>query len=199
MKRCTQKCLLSTSCLLLQWFADTLSDLCSTRRRDEDSGSARSKLCGRGGALAWLTQTQLCPIIWAIVIGLLVLFVFKASQQAADSTAAGLRRQLCFTEDVSVSYRRFQHCRGDIVQVVWNPGLQPAVLPLRLGGLLCVTSASAGLWLLYLVTTTDPGFISRGQRSDLPGSKGAKRQASAKGDAAQQYRWAAQPHINVQC
>lgn len=72
-------------------YPNTASHSCSTRRRDEDSGSARSKLCGRNGAFAWLTQTQLCPVIWAIVIGLLVLFVFKASQQTAGLAAAGLR------------------------------------------------------------------------------------------------------------
>lgn len=72
--------------------------------------------------------------------------------------------------------------------MVWNPRLQPASLPQQLGALLCVGSASAGLYLLYLVTSTDPGFIPRGQRSDSKGSKGSKRQSSAKGEAAQQYR-----------
>lgn len=50
-------------------------------------------MCGRGGALAWLTQTQLCPVIWAIVIGLLVLFVCKASQLTPEVAAARLRRR----------------------------------------------------------------------------------------------------------
>jgi hypothetical protein len=85
--------------------------MCIRRRRDEDSASARSKLCGRGGALAWLTQTQLCPVIWAIVIGLLVLFVFKASQQTAQLAAAGLRHRLRFVDDVSVICMRLNFAK----------------------------------------------------------------------------------------
>ena len=35
------------------------------------------KLCGKAGALSWLTSTQLCPVIWLIIIGLVALFVHK--------------------------------------------------------------------------------------------------------------------------
>ena len=35
------------------------------------------KLCGKAGALYWLTSTQLCPIIWLIIISLVALFVHK--------------------------------------------------------------------------------------------------------------------------
>lgn len=119
------------------------------RRRDDDTGS----VCRKNGALGWLTRTELAPVIWAIVIGLILLFIFK---------------------------------------VVWNPRLQPAPLGMRVGAVSCVITASSGLWLLYLITTADPGFIPRGQRSDEPsgrgGSKGSKRQASARGEASQQYR-----------
>lgn len=78
------------------------------------------------------------------------------------------------------------------LQVVWNPRLQPAPLGMRAGAVFCIVSASYGLWLLYLITTADPGFVPRGQRSDEPsgraGGKGSKRQASAGGEASQQYR-----------
>ncbi len=35
------------------------------------------KLCGKAGALWWLTHTQLCPLIWLIIIGLVAIFVHK--------------------------------------------------------------------------------------------------------------------------
>lgn len=34
-------------------------------------------LFGKKGACSFLTQTQLCPIIWGIVIGLMSMFFFK--------------------------------------------------------------------------------------------------------------------------
>ena len=81
--------------------------------------------------------------------------------------------------------------------MVWNPRLAPASLLMKLWGCAAVVSASAGLWLLYLVTTTDPGFIPRGQRADRP-SGAAKRSAggrpsSANGEACNQYRSAQFP------
>lgn len=36
-------------------------------------------LFGRAGALWFMTSTQLCPFIWFIIIGLVSLFVYKAS------------------------------------------------------------------------------------------------------------------------
>ncbi len=38
-------------------------------------------------------------------------------------------------------------------QVVWSPRLQPAPLAMRAWACAVVLSASAGLWLLYLITT----------------------------------------------
>ena len=37
-------------------------------------------LCGKAGALSFLTSTQLCPIIWLIIISLVALFVYKVSR-----------------------------------------------------------------------------------------------------------------------
>ena len=34
---------------------------------------------GKSGPLSWLTSTQLCPVIWLIIIVLLTLFVYKVS------------------------------------------------------------------------------------------------------------------------
>ena len=52
--------------------------LCSERRkRDASGGGWSATLFGKKGWLSFLTQTQLCPVIWAIVIGLMASFYFK--------------------------------------------------------------------------------------------------------------------------
>ena len=37
----------------------------------------QKRWCGKAGALSWLTSTQLCPVIWLIIIGLVATFVHK--------------------------------------------------------------------------------------------------------------------------
>jgi hypothetical protein len=46
------------------------------------------KLCGKAGALSWLTSTQLCPVIWLIIIGLLALFVHKVRMLAVEDQSS---------------------------------------------------------------------------------------------------------------
>ncbi len=51
---------------------------CSARRHEhENSASAWDRWCGKHSAFAWLTQTQLAPVIWAIILGLVAIFVFR--------------------------------------------------------------------------------------------------------------------------
>ncbi len=53
--------------------------LCSERRRRDAASKTTwwSALFGKKGWLSFLTQTQLCPVIWAIVLGLMAMFFFK--------------------------------------------------------------------------------------------------------------------------
>lgn len=46
-------------------------------REYKEKEDNQHKLCGKAGALSWLTSTQLCPVIWLIIIGLVALFVHK--------------------------------------------------------------------------------------------------------------------------
>ena len=52
---------------------------CSERRRRDAASKTTwwSALFGKKGWLSFLTQTQLCPVIWAIVLGLMAMFFFK--------------------------------------------------------------------------------------------------------------------------
>lgn len=52
---------------------------CSERRRRDSASKTTwwSALFGKKGWLSFLTQTQLCPVIWAIVLGLMAMFFFK--------------------------------------------------------------------------------------------------------------------------
>jgi len=49
-------------------------------REYKEKEDNQHKLCGKAGALSWLTSTQLCPVIWLIIIGLVALFVHKVVQ-----------------------------------------------------------------------------------------------------------------------
>lgn len=81
-------------------------------------------MCGKLGYLAPVTQTQLAPMVWAIIIGLVAMFLTK---------------------------------------VVWEPSLgSPAQPVMTVSAVAVVLLASIGLWLLYRVTVTDPGFLPRG-------------------------------------
>jgi palmitoyltransferase ZDHHC13/17 len=75
---------------------------------------------GRGGRCSWLTSTQLCPVIWVLIIALVTLFIYKV---------VGGRSPVHSTAMLGLS---------------WS----------------CAISAGVGLILLYLTTTSDPGFIS---------------------------------------
>ena len=57
----------------------------SHRRQDhEGAGEGRWEAwCGRHSAFAWLTQTQLAPVIWAIILGLVTMFTFKVGCSCA--------------------------------------------------------------------------------------------------------------------
>lgn len=46
--------------------------LAEYRAKHEQTG-----LFSKNGKLGWLTSTQLCPVIWLIVLGLLTTFVYK--------------------------------------------------------------------------------------------------------------------------
>lgn len=46
---------------------------------------AATGCCGRNGPLSWLTATQLCPIIWVLILGLVTLFVHKVSDTDCSS------------------------------------------------------------------------------------------------------------------
>ena len=50
-------------------------------KQKQDSGG----WFGKNGSLAWLTNTQLCPVIWALVICLVMLFVYKVRGGEAGS------------------------------------------------------------------------------------------------------------------
>ena len=54
---------------------------CSERQRNgagpQLGDSWLAPLFGRKGACSFLTQTQLCPVVWAITVGLLFMFFFK--------------------------------------------------------------------------------------------------------------------------
>ncbi|KAK9823611.1 hypothetical protein WJX72_004215 [[Myrmecia] bisecta] len=41
------------------------------------------KWCGKKGHLAFLTSTQLCPVIWSLIIGLVTLFVYQVVQNTS--------------------------------------------------------------------------------------------------------------------
>jgi hypothetical protein len=54
--------------------AGSLVTFCVRRRHE-----GRDSPCfGRKGWFAFLTNTQLCPFIWAVIIGLVAMFVYKA-------------------------------------------------------------------------------------------------------------------------
>lgn len=68
------------------------------------------------------------------------------SPTAAGTAGVGARafETLSTCSCLKISYRP---------QVVWSPRLQPAPLAMRAWACAVVLSASAGLWLLYLITT----------------------------------------------
>jgi hypothetical protein len=73
--------------------------------------------------LGFLLGTQLCPVIWLLIIGLLAMFFSQA---------------------------------------VYNPTYPPLSVPAAVFAYLSLACGIWGLWLLYRVTTADPGLIPRG-------------------------------------
>lgn len=136
-------------------------------------------LCGKSGYLSPLTQTQLAPVIWAIIIGLVALFLTKVFyspilvssmlllMHSWDGLTSGRVYRWghhLWQQDSTAPAKQTLFQRGDCgVQVVFSVKLPPAPMALQAAAVAVVVLAGLGLYLMWRVTTTDPGFLPRGR------------------------------------
>eukprot|EP00798_Chlamydomonas_sp_ICE-L_P014668 gene14669-20703_t len=60
--------------------------LADYKHKGEDTGD----VCGKNGPLPWLTNTQLCPVIWVLCITLLLVFMYKVMTPPHEHLSAAM-------------------------------------------------------------------------------------------------------------
>jgi ankyrin repeat protein len=48
-------------------------------------------MCGKNSKFGWVTQTQLCPVIWMLILGLVALYIHKVTTAANIALEPGMR------------------------------------------------------------------------------------------------------------
>ena len=158
-------------------------------------------LCGKGGYLAPLTQTQMAPVIWGVIIGLVALFLTKVHlAYHRVHCRTGLALLPCANSNAAVRVHCWSPGRMCLAaggqslggaQVMFGAQLLPPPPAMQAAAVAVVALAAGGLYLLWRVTTTDPGFLPCGRGAGSGKGKSPPRNSnsgrgSSKGDS--QYR-----------
>ena len=139
--------------------------------------------------MAWLLNTQLCPLIWALILGLLAMLVYKVGCHPpvihlpfamlfyGCIVLAELpqQRSICFgwvchmcmacTSVHCTRVRSPYECLDQVLhclQVVLHPEFGAPPKGILAWTWVTLILASAGLVFLYKTTTADPGFLPCG-------------------------------------